>query len=157
MEYGMDITVTPKLAKYLAYVGRLSQQGRDEGWHHVKRNADGSAINFSEGPVHFTAGGGVAQGKYTSAFVTWWQTQAGAEFDSRIAPTLQRDIEDRSKMDAAIRVGRRANKSMTLNAAPGANARTFEEAQALAIAQMRANEGKYINQAAARRNIIYGD
>lgn len=156
MEYGLDVEVTPKLAKYLAYVGRTGAHGRDAGWHHSIENPDGSSINFSDGPVTFTAGGDVTKGKFTEAFITWWSTLASGTFDQKIAPGLEADLVDRAKLDAAIRLGNMAAKHFSIGAAPAHNARTYADAEAMAIAKLADNQAKYINQAAARRRIIYG-
>lgn len=159
MEYAIDITVTPELADYLAYVGNRAGQGEDEGWHHAKQNPDsGNIVNFSEGPVSFKAGGEVHYLQFSKQFIYWWATMAGGEFDAKVAPRLQKDLVSQAKLSAAIRRGnRKAAKSLKMTASPAAGARDWEEAEAIAIKDLEQKQGNYIREAAVRRAAKYGD
>lgn len=152
-EYGMPITVKPTLAKFLAYVGRdTSSGGHDEGWHHANQN-DGSPnmVNLSEGPVHFTAGGGLTTMAFSTQFVLWFQTLAGDAFDSRIAPELSSNLINQSKMNAAIRIGKNKSKPMSITAQASRSQAVFDEAMASGIAEMESKATGYIRRAAAAR------
>jgi hypothetical protein len=154
MEYGMPITVTPKLARYLAYVDDNGNSGgRDEGYS----GSNGGSVHFSKGPVHFRAGGGITFMKFTTAFVEWWGTMSQDHFHNDIAPVLAQGLLDQRAMGAAIRTGKNATKDMSITAAPAKNAQTFAEARRLGIEFVNSKTGSYINQAAARRALIYGD
>lgn len=140
MEYGISVSLKPKLAKYLAFPsGNVRPM-------------------FTKGPVNFTAGGGVTKGKFTAAYMVWWAEQAQGHFDKDIAPTLSKDLIDQAGMNAAIKLGGKATvKNFSVAAQAEKNATTFAEAETLAKRKLKANQEKYINAAAARRFELYGE
>lgn len=158
-EYGMPLKVEPTLAKMLAYVGRdKNSGGHDEGWHHATEHDSGNMVNFSKGPVHFTAGGGKTTMKFTTAYILWWQTMASDEFDTRLAQTFERDIVNQAKLDAAIRLGKSRGKAVNISAQASQDEAVFEAAQSLGIADLVTKQGEYIKRAAAaRRRALYGE
>lgn len=159
MEYGMDITVTPKLAKYLAYVHRESAgAGHDSGVQHIDdQGQNPSGVTFSHGPVHFTAGGSITHGQFTQAFLLWWSSMAQGEFDDRVRPVIEQNLIDEQALGLAIRRGNTANKAMKLSAQASKNSANFQSARADAIANLRAKANRYIEAARARRELKYGE
>ena len=140
MEYGISVSLRPKLAKYLAFPsGNVRPM-------------------FTKGPVNFTAGGGVTKGKFTAAYLAWWSSQAQDHFNKDISPTLAKDLIDQASMNTAISMGGRATvKTFSMEAQAEKNASTFAAAEALARKKLIANQEKYINAAAARRFELYGE
>lgn len=158
-EYGAHIKVSPTLAKMLAYVGRdYNSGGSDIGWHHANTHEGGNMVNLSKGPVEFIAGGGKTTMKFSTAYVGWWQTMAQGDFDSHIAPGLGRDIANPNNIAKAIRLGKKStSKAVSMTAQASQDAAVFEEAQALALADLASKQGEYIRRAAAaRRRALYG-
>lgn len=140
MEYGINVTLVPKLAKYLAFPSGNVRP------------------NFSKGPIKLTVGGNTTKGKFTSAYLAWWTSQAQQHFDKDIRPYLESDLASQTELDKAIRLGGKATtKNISMGAAASRNAATFNEAQTIARAKMKANQTKYINAAAARRFELYGE
>lgn len=140
MEYGIGVTIEPKLAKYLAFPSGNVRP------------------NFTKGPVRFNAGGNVTKGRFTAAYLLWWQTQAQKHFESDIRPVLERDLANQQNLGEAIRLGGNATtKNISMAAAAARNTATFSSAQALAKSKMKGNQTKYINAAAARRFELYGE
>lgn len=158
-EYGMPITVKPTLAKMLAYVGRDENQGgSDAGWHHANEHEGGNMVNLSKGPVHFTAGGGKTTLRFTTQFILFWQNMAGDKFDSAIAPELEKDLVNQSKIDASIKRGQSRGKTMNITAQPAKDKSTFDAALAAAQADLDARQTSYIRKAAAARRLdLYGE
>jgi hypothetical protein len=140
MEYGLGISLRPKLAKYLAFPsGNVRPM-------------------FTKGPVNYTAGGGVTKGKFTAAYLAWWTTQAPQHFDKDIRPVLEKGLVDQAAMGEAIAMGGRVStKNVSIGATAERNAANFNKAEALAKSKMKANQEKYINAAAARRFELYGE
>jgi hypothetical protein len=110
MEYGISVSLRPKLAKYLAFPsGNVRPM-------------------FTKGPVNFTAGGGVTKGKFTAAYIAWWSSQAQGHFEKDIAPTLSKDLIDQAGMNTAISLGGRATvKNFSIAAQAEKNAATFNK------------------------------
>lgn len=158
-EYGMPIVVKPSLAKFLAYVGRdQSSGGMDAGWHHANTHESGSMVNLSKGPVHFEAGGGKTTLKFTTQFILWWQSMAGDQFDTVIAPELERDLVSQAKVDNAIKLGLSKSKSVNITAQASKDESTFAAAMAMGQAELDAKATSYIRKAAAARRMnLYGE
>lgn len=161
MEYGIDIEVSPKLAKMLAYVDerKSTNGGVDGGFSHKhpREDEDGvTPVRFSEGPVHFTAGGGVHTMKFTSAFIYWWQGQASEAFHEEVRPRLEKDLVDETGLNTAIRTGNRSNKSVKIKAQAGAKTADWIQAGEKAERDLRKVQRNYIEEARARRMMIYG-
>lgn len=157
MEYGWHIEVTPKLARFLAYVGNRGDQGSDAGWDHATDQGDGSSVNFSQGPVEFTAGGGVHNLKFTTQFLTFWKTMADKVFEQQVRPRLQGDMVDESEMRKLIQKGnRKSAKTLKLRAQASANSPDFNAASSAALKEVKKNERDYISEAAVRRYDNYG-
>lgn len=163
MEYGMDITVTPKLSAYLAYVyGKKAnddKQGVDfgRGGFRESKITPGVGAQFSIGPVEFEAGGGVTNLQFTEAYVGWWRAMASQEFDRRIAPRLEADLVNEQLLNKAIRRGNSKGKTMTLSAQASKYSADYEAAIEMARNDLRAKEGLYIEQARQRRLMKYGE
>lgn len=147
MEYAVDITVTPELTRYLAYVGNRAGMGEDPGWHHARENPDtGNSINFSDGPVSFQAGGEVHYLQFTTQFMYFWATMAGREFDARVRPRLQADVVNEAELARLIRQGNFAR--------PGVGVGTFAEAERQAVEDLRGKQGDYISEARVRKEAL---
>lgn len=147
MEYGIDIEVTPKLARYLAYVFGASDggAGADGGRAGFRETEGGDTIVFSQGPVNFVAGGGKMKYNFTNAFASWWSSLAGEEFDRSVRPILESDLIDQHDLDREIRVGNRTKSKALSIMASGARA---EQA---ARGHLMDNEKRYYEQARQRR------
>lgn len=156
MEYGWHITVTPKLSKYLAYVGRMSEQGYDDGWHHANEQEDGSMVNLSEGPVEFTAGGDVTNMAFTRAFILWWSTMASEEFDKHVVPRLQADVVNKEMLGRVVKQGNR-KRSKKMSIVTSGDEQEWARAFELAKADLDKKRGRYIADARRRRLEIYGE
>jgi hypothetical protein len=164
MEYGIEIKVTPKLAKYLAYAAddATTDSGVDNGLTNIRLNNkedEGSGhIAFSEGPVEFTAGGGLNTGQFTSAFVSWWQSQAGIEFDTKVKPRLEADIFNEAKFNMIVKKGNaKEAKAMSLTGASFGGAASWQDALNAAKADLEGKANGYIEMARQRRLKKYGD
>lgn len=152
MEAGMDITVTPKMAKYLAYVGHNVSGGRDSGF----RNRNSQGIAFSEGPVSFTAGGGETTARFTGAWTDYWNNVAPGDFQQYIAPHLTRNLLYAYKKGRlGERYGKRTKKSGTINVLNDSQI-AFDAAKKEAEAQVKADARDYIAEAKRRRMSEYG-
>lgn len=169
MEYGIDIEVNPKLAKMLAYVDdrKDTSGGIDAGYHHrypSDGDDDTTPVRFSKGPVFFQAGGGKFVGKFTRAFVMWWETQAEATFNTLVKPRLESDLVPRDKMGRFIaKANRQAGKdfggkmkSFNLGAQSSKKAALFREAKQAAEDDLTGKANTYIEEARVRRMMIYG-
>lgn len=159
-EYGVDIKVEPTLAKMLAYVGRDENSGgMDAGWHHAVGHESGNMVNLSKGPVTFVAGGGKTTMKFTTAYVSWFQTLAQDAMDSKIIPTLERDLINEASINKAIKIGKTTrNKPVNMSAQASTDHAAFEAAMAQGITDLAAKQGDYIKRAAAaRRRALYGE
>jgi hypothetical protein len=166
MEYGIDIEVNPKIAKMLAYVDDRPETsgGYDSGYHHSNPDHDTpGAIHFSEGPVFFKAGGGKFQGKFTSAFVGWWATQADDAFNTAVKPRLEADLVPRDKLGQFIAKGNRKatefggkTKSFAMGAQSSAKQALFHDAMNAAKRDLEGKANNYIEEARIRRKMIYG-
>lgn len=166
MEYGIDIEVSPKLAKMLAYTDDRAENsgGADGGYHHSKPDHDTpGAVHFSEGPVTFKAGGGKFQGKFTSAFVGWWASQAEEAFNTAVKPRLEADLVPRDKMGKFIARGNRKAsdfggklKSFNMGAQSAAKQALFRDAMNAAKLDLEGKANSYIEEARMRRKMIYG-
>lgn len=157
-EYGIPITVEPKLAQYLAYVidGANHSGGNDEDPNRFTKN---EAVMLSKGPVHFIAGGGKFALQFTTAYVKWWQTMAGNVFNTEIRPTLQQELTDAARYEKAIKLGKRStSKSFNITAQASLDAQTFAEARAAGEAYVLAKASDHIITAAALRSAaLYGE
>jgi hypothetical protein len=142
----------------LAYIGRdKNSGGSDPGWSHAVQQDSGHMVNFSKGPVTFTAGGGKSTLKFTTAYILWWQTMAEGKFKELVAPELEKDLVSQAKIDAAIKLGQKRTKKVNITAQASQDAQTFAEAESLAVADLMAKGGDYIHRAAAeRRMALYG-
>lgn len=159
-EYGADIKVEPTLAKMLAYVGRDENSGgMDAGWHHAVGHESGNMVNLSKGPVTFVAGGGKTTMKFTTAYVSWFQTLAQDAMDSKIIPTLERDLINEASINKAIKIGKTTrSKPVNMSAQASTDHAAFEAAMAQGITDLAAKQGDYIKRAAAaRRRALYGE
>lgn len=165
MEYGIDIEVSPKMSRYLAYVYGVKlneeKEGRDAGRAgHVESGDSGTGVQFSIGPVEFQAGTRGPDGtnfQFTSAFVHWWQTMAGSEFDGGIRQELESGLIDESLLTKAIRRGNRKNKEFSITAQASKYMADFEEAAAMAERAMKARQLEYWRQAKTRSDLKYGE
>lgn len=156
-EYAVQIEVEPKLAHFLAYVGRdQNSGGSDIGWHHANANfgdeEDESAnmVNLSKGPVEFTAGGGKLEGNFTTAFLYWWTTMAGDDFERRIAPGLQQKMIDLAR-EQTVRFGKMHRKSVKITGQASVDHALFDEASDAAQHRIVELGGDWIIAAAAAR------
>lgn len=163
MEYGMDITVTPKLSAYLAYVYGKKQQDDKQGWDFGRRGFRESKINpgtgvqFSDGPVEFEAGGGVTNLQFTSAFVGWWRAMADQTFEHGVRHRLENDLVDEALLNKAIRRGNLKSKQGSISAQANRYSADFADAVEMARADLAAKSGAYIEQARRRRMMKYGE
>jgi hypothetical protein len=163
MEYGMDITVTPKLSAYLAYVYGKKQQDEKNGWDFGRRGfreskmSPGMGVQFSDGPVEFEAGGGVTNLQFTSAFVGWWRGVADQSFEHVIRPKLEGDLVNEALLSKAIRRGNTRSKTGSIAAQASKYSADFADAVEIARADLRAKQGAYIEQARRRRLMKYGE
>ncbi len=112
MEYGIEITVQPKQAQYLAFVNGKKGQGIDSDQRKNKVNDQG--ITFSKGPVSFTAGGGKHAGKFSAIFIDWWRTDAEKYYNKYVIPKVEKDLA--LNAETGIRKGLVKNKSFTMGA-----------------------------------------
>jgi hypothetical protein len=150
MEAGMQISVSPKLAQYLAFVaGASSGAGYDAA--PAGTNSDGT-VAFSSGPVTFIAGGGHTTGKFTGAFQDWWHTMAQDLFDHNIAPVLETELH--AATDKGLTpLTHIKTKAFSIQAGAMAGEEDFRSGMAKAIEQMRKLEKNYIAGAMARRTM----
>jgi hypothetical protein len=148
MEAGTEITVTAKLAKYLAFVA--DKEGQSGG---STSRVNNSEIAFAKSTT-FTAGGGKTTGAFTGQWVGWWQTMAGAIYDKEIAPRLEKDLNMERELG---RLGRRWGNKTTKTFSIGINNAALVDGETQAMVEMKRLSAGYINQAAARRRLIYGD
>jgi len=125
MEYGLEITIRPKLAQYLAFAGTSQKNG----------------IVFSKGPISFTAGGGKTTGRFTNAFRFWWSQMATSTFENDIAPSLSKDL-----VKGGI-TGRYRSKSKNFKIAGNSG---YSAGKAEALKKLKKNERDYITGAASR-------
>lgn len=164
MEYGIEIEVTPKLSRYLAYVADGTKPESETGADYGFQGANQHQVGFSEGPVRFTAGGGQFVGKFTSAFMFWWASQAAEAFDTAVRPTLEKNIVPRDKMGRFIAKGNRKGakefggklKSFSIGAQSAASQKLFREALNAARRDLEGKANNYIEEARVRRMMIYG-
>lgn len=145
MEYGAEITVRPKLAKYLAYVLNPEKFTGNSGGRDRFVVDKQRGVMLDEGPVHFEAGGGVTFMRFTTAYLEWWSTMAQGIYESDILPTLERDLRDTAIQYGTVKIGKNIeNKSFSIGAGANADRATFEEARLKGIEVMKAQAAKYM-------------
>lgn len=146
MELGAEITVSPTLAHYLAYVSGANRSG---GVDHrpMGTNKEGS-VSFSKGPVIFTAGGGHTTGKFTGAFEGWWNEYAPAILAGEISPTLENDLREDANMMSLLRT---RTKSFSITPGSGEGYASFERGRVKAEEIALRRVAKYTARAEASR------
>lgn len=160
MEYNMEVTVEPKIAKMLAYVSReATGAGTDSGVQHIdNEKMDNTGIVFSNGPVNFTAGGVVVRGRpFTNSFLFWWKEMSQEAFTTKVLPNIEKNLIDEDAFGKAIKKGNAEDRSMTLTAQPSRHTSSQLEAEQMAKAVLEAKANNYIEAARARRDIKYGE
>lgn len=123
MEYGMDVTIEPKLGEWLAFVPGKS-----------------NFKVFTTKAIETQGGTPSTRGSFTNAFVRWWSTEATDYFDRVLAPRLADDLVKEGALSR--RVGATSTKTFTIGTASTATA--YRQGEAKARAQMNKNEREYI-------------
>lgn len=134
MEYGIEVTIAPKLpgVKNLVFV------------------MDGEVISSSK-PITTTPGYRTTTGVFTSFFKMWWEQVAPMTFDTRVRPVLESDvITNRDLAKVAKQATRRRRKDLGINIL---DTRTGES---LARKHMEDNKVDYVRRARRRRMNLYG-
>jgi len=153
MEYGEDITISPKRGKGLAYfTGPVyTEPGRY------------SPVRFTthDITVH-NPGGSSVKGAFTREYINWWGSVNGgahSTFESRVRRVLEKNTEQ--IMDAGLTKGTR-NRTRTfglstIEASSAGVSAALTAGKAAATAALRNTSANYIEQARARERIIYND
>lgn len=132
LEYGIPVTIRPKLAKALA----------------MPSGNPGTPF-FRDKEYTRVPGEGGTMGMFDAFYITWWNTQAPAIFDDYIRPRLESDAASEAGLHSAL-AGRRREVKITI----GTNVRAYEKGRRAAVAQGERNASKYLGRAAERK---FGD
>lgn len=153
MEYGEDITITPKRGEGLAYfTGPVySDPGRYEPVKFTRKDIT----------IH-NPGGANVKGAFTKAYIEWWGSSSGGAhgtFETRVRRILEKNTHE--IMDAGLVKGTRNRTRVFGLASIEASMAGVRAAQAAGKAAAAASINKasanYIEQARARERIIYND
>lgn len=143
MEYGKNITITPKRGKFLAYfTGPTTPEGK------YKRQITSNPITVTD------PGGNLVKGSFTREYVSWWGGDgARGVFDSTIRRVLEQDLA-KLPIESVTKPFRRARtKTMSINTI--ADSEAAERAGAIAARKyLEARSQKYIEAARAREKLI---
>jgi hypothetical protein len=129
MEYGLQVTVSPRLAKTMAFLD------------------DNGEIVLRKAPVTFESGGGHTRGQFTKRYYTWWNTIAQASFATRIAPKIERDL-------GSVLLGMKKMKSSKLSIKGDAAA--YRRGENLGLRGLAKQQRDFIAGARLRRMALYG-
>lgn len=134
-EYAMPVVVRPQLTDQLAYV------------------RDGQFFATTK-PSRFIAGKGKSEKQFTSRFLMWWASGGAVEFKRQGLDDLM------SKQVASVDGIKRATtqaakKNFTLWRSSNAR-KEFEKARKQAKIDMERKRGRFIDDAAKRRMLLYG-
>lgn len=139
MEYGLQVTVRPKLGKVLVFPDKEILSGVGTGSH------EPTQITFTSRPVTTTPGRQV-QGNFTAWFINWW---GGGRADSILESSFKRkrDLLFKKHFSEKIFASKNKNFKLTPDAAAAAEGRR--------IAQLITGELErdYISMARARRRL----
>lgn len=127
MEAGLHITVTPKLAKWLAFVG--DRQDGNSGRSDAGPPND-TGIRFAR-ETSFIAGGGDTTGQFTKLFVGWWTEEAPILFSGKIKKKLERQA------------GTTMRKTKQIAISPGGFAEARERGYAAALREIQQQDADF--------------
>lgn len=145
MEYGKNITITPKRGKFLAYfTGPTIPDTKYK-------------MQITQNPIKVTdPGGALTKGSFTAEYVSWWSgTGAQGVFENRVRRVLEEDL-GRMPIESVTRQFRKPNaKIITMQtiASPEAAERA---GKAAADRYLNSRSRNYIEAAKARERIIGG-
>jgi hypothetical protein len=118
---------------------------------------------LSKGPVHLTqAGNGKTKRKFTSAFQTFFKTQALTHLKDSILPEVEADLRKTVEMQiaangkASVKAGMLRSKKIGVSGFAGEERATFQSAKAKVQAALKKQEDFWTNEARERRRNFYG-
>lgn len=127
MEYGLPVTIAPKLSKILVFF------------------QDGD-IRVSKKPITTVPGYRTTTHMFTGFFLSWWQSVAPSTFDNLVRPELERDvITNKDLKKIAQKATRRRRKDI------GIDVIDFRTGEALAKRHMEKNRIDYLRRARRRK------
>lgn len=155
MEYGLPLSIDPKLARYLAFVHDPSKP-KNEGKGF--KSADGEVM-FHPGTIKVReAGGGKTKGKFTTAFKYWYATYAPDHMAKDILPRVELDLYREMNKTGASTIGQvTKTKYVNMSAWASSNEQAYGKAKVEARRALKQIENNYIAQAAQRRADQYGE
>lgn len=151
MEYGLRANVYPKNGKYL-FVPSIGTGPKN---FYLARHTD-QDFSFANPQDH--SGGGGTVGKFTTAWVAWWNTVAPTLWDAQVRNTIDNDLGKTEKeMGRALQGRRSRGKSFGIATFNSGNA-AFESGKNLAQAYFKGKEQSY--RSASRyvdKNGVFGE
>jgi hypothetical protein len=134
MEYGMNVTIRPKLPGVT-------------GMSFVKNGQ----VYFRTGEVNTVPGYKTTTGMFSGFFIAWWTQAAPQTFNNLIRPELEKDLITNKDLAAVARKAtRRRRKEMSIDITD------YRTGEALAIKHMENNRIDYVRRARRRRMDLYG-
>ena len=143
MEYGLSATVRPRSGKML-FVPTM----RNRGYFKFSKSTN---QNWYRSNPQDASGGVGAQGRFTTFWTDWWNTEAPMLWDTRIKMTIENDLGKCQREIQKVTRGRRTRKTFQMSAfdakadydAGGSMAKAYMGKQIMSYAQA----SKYIDRA----------
>jgi hypothetical protein len=147
MEYGLRAVVRPTNAKWLFVPteSRLNGPEKFKGFYLAKQTVQ----NFAYRNPQDSSGGAGSQGRFTAAWVEWWNTEAPALWDSEISKTIEQGLGRSETELNRVSHSHARTKVMGIGVF-NSEAKAFESGQKLAKAYIYRNAQSY---AAAARDM----
>jgi hypothetical protein len=137
MEYGMPVTIEPKIAKTLVFVD--DETGK---------------LIFTKRTIRTVPGKDKLTGNFTTFYLGWWTGVAPGIFDERIKRRLEEDIIPR---DLRGRFRKRSSiKLVSPEQAVRIGVQSYAAGKAASTEEMNKNKIDYIARAHERRMDLYG-
>lgn len=139
MEYGLPVSISPKLGNFLVFPD--PQSGK---------------LVFTRRTINTVPGKDKLRGNFHSFFQAWWTGVANTVFDRQIRPELEATIIPRDARGRFVKRTSASQRSFGSKETIAMMIRTMAAAEAEGEAVMRASEIDYVARAKRRRMDLYG-